>query len=41
MRKWGMIRRRGRKEGAGKERIEKVGYDKKKRAEGGSGKRKE
>ncbi len=30
-----MIRRRGRKEGEGKERNEKEGYDKKERAEGG------
>jgi hypothetical protein len=30
-----MIRRRGPKEGEGKERNEKVGYDKKERAEGG------
>jgi hypothetical protein len=30
-----MIRRRGRKDGEGKERNEKVGYDKKEKAEGG------
>jgi hypothetical protein len=33
MRKWGMIRRRGRKEGEGKGRNKKEGYDKKERAE--------